>query len=394
MSFVDSSAIKAPSWSPENVWGDESKELGAGSEGISTLGPSKGYSFTDAWETGSDHGQQEDLGVTGISMGIEQPLVVDEEQEVFSTPDPNEFTQISLEGDSSQLFTDEPQQQQMDDFGDFGDENQAGDDDDFGDFGTFEDQESIQDFSEPPPILPVSSFIPSPMPFAILTIPVCQIASTSKHPLIPLDVSSTSSAHLYPQIQAILSQISPLPPDLFSTSAEEADPTSTLPTASSKALFKALSEPPNTPPLNWKRSRTRRSHLIALGIPVNLDELSTSTPLQTLVVSTKDVLPGGNGPMSAPATKNRSSLALQRIPTPTIDRGRCSQILDMKEEDIGELPLDGIQSLKKELEGLLGQAGELLTNRLEKREKLTADSATYDLMIQVCIHAYLSRLRS
>ena len=48
-------------------------------------------------------------------------------------------------------------------------------------------------------------------------------------------------------------------------------------------------------PPNWTRSRIRRQHLIALGIPVNLDEVlprANGKPLPTLQITTR--------PMSAP----------------------------------------------------------------------------------------------
>lgn len=56
-----------------------------------------------------------------------------------------------------------------------------------------------------------------------------------------------------------------------------------------------LKTPPPTKPPNWTRSRIRRQHLIALGIPVNLDEVlprANGKPLPTLEISTR--------PMSAP----------------------------------------------------------------------------------------------
>lgn len=56
-----------------------------------------------------------------------------------------------------------------------------------------------------------------------------------------------------------------------------------------------LKSPPPTKPPNWTRSRIRRQHLIALGIPVNLDEVLprvNGKPLPPLEISTR--------PMSAP----------------------------------------------------------------------------------------------
>jgi Domain of unknown function (DUF5102) len=73
-------------------------------------------------------------------------------------------------------------------------------------------------------------------------------------------------------------------------------------------------------PPNWTRSRIRRQHLIALGLPVNLDEVlprANGKPLPTLQINTR--------PMSAPpAPRNalshnnisRSSKANSRAGTP------------------------------------------------------------------------------
>ena len=63
-----------------------------------------------------------------------------------------------------------------------------------------------------------------------------------------------------------------------------------------------LQTPPPTKPPNWIRSRIRRQHLIALGIPVNLDEVlprTASKPLPMLEIHTR--------PMSAPPVHHHNS---------------------------------------------------------------------------------------
>ena len=40
-----------------------------------------------------------------------------------------------------------------------------------------------------------------------------------------------------------------------------------------RALLASLSSLPPLRPLDWKRSKIRREHLIALGVPVNLDDV-------------------------------------------------------------------------------------------------------------------------
>lgn len=187
-------------------------------------------------------------------------------------------------------------------------------------------------------------------------------------------------SHLQPQIQRALSQIYPIPSDLFT--AEEN--TSTLPTPSAKETFQSLSLPPSVPPLNWKRSRTRRYQLTSLGVPVNLEEFTTSAQMETLVLQT-NTRSASPQPLSAPIQlqSTKSNLSLQRVPTPTVDRDKAKRLLDLQEGDLSSLPLDELDTLKRDLEELVGHAGMVLTNRLEKREKLKADSGTYDIMIQV-----------
>jgi len=63
----------------------------------------------------------------------------------------------------------------------------------------------------------------------------------------------------------------------------------------SRDLYRMLVQSPSTKPPNWTRSRIRRQHLVALGIPVNLDEVlprANGKPLPTLQITTR--------PMSAP----------------------------------------------------------------------------------------------
>lgn len=44
-----------------------------------------------------------------------------------------------------------------------------------------------------------------------------------------------------------------------------------------RSLLSTVSSLPPLRPLDWRRSKVRREHLIALGVPVNLDDVS-STP--------------------------------------------------------------------------------------------------------------------
>jgi hypothetical protein len=75
-----------------------------------------------------------------------------------------------------------------------------------------------------------------------------------------------------------------------------------------------VQDPPPTKPPDWKRSRIRREHLIALGIPVNLDEMvphANGKPLPPLQISTR--------PMSAPPGPRHQTIA-------SVARGSASRV--------------------------------------------------------------------
>lgn len=114
----------------------------------------------------------------------------------------------------------------------------------------------------------------------------------------------------------------------------------------SKEVFQAY-VPVSTPqiqPVNWIRSRTRRQHLISLGIPINLDEVLPRTleKIPALQISTRpsSAPPGprksrpGSGVGSragSPEKKSRGALAngLRLGPQPVLDNAVISALLDL-----------------------------------------------------------------
>lgn len=84
------------------------------------------------------------------------------------------------------------------------------------------------------------------------------------------------------------------------------------------------SAPPMKPP-NWTRSRIRREHLIALGIPVNLDEVlpphaNGRSSLPPLHITTRPMsAPPGSRPFpnGSRTSSPHSSRANSRAPSPT-----------------------------------------------------------------------------
>lgn len=114
----------------------------------------------------------------------------------------------------------------------------------------------------------------------------------------------------------------------------------------SKEIFQAFA-PVSTPqiqPVNWIRSRTRRQHLISLGIPINLDEVLPRTleKIPALQISTRpsSAPPGprqprwGSGTGSragSPEKKSRGGATngLRLGPQPVLDNVVISALLDL-----------------------------------------------------------------
>lgn len=91
----------------------------------------------------------------------------------------------------------------------------------------------------------------------------------------------------------------------------------------SRELYSSLlNSPPLMEPISWVRSRIRQQHLIALGVPVNLDEIlpqANAKPLPPLHISTRPVsAPAGaaNGPTRSTPPSRSNSRAGTRSNTP------------------------------------------------------------------------------
>lgn len=116
----------------------------------------------------------------------------------------------------------------------------------------------------------------------------------------------------------------------------------------SRDLHKTLTQsPPPTKPPNWTRSRIRRQHLIALGIPVNLDEVlprANGKPLPPLQITTRPMSapPGPRNSFSqnAPPTSyhnSRAATPVSRQPTPPshfgpkpeLDNAKIGKLLEL-----------------------------------------------------------------
>jgi hypothetical protein len=207
----------------------------------------------------------------------------------------------------------------------------------------------------------------------------------------------------------------------------------------SRSLHALLTQRPpkmSSPP-TWTRSRIRRQHLIALGIPVNLDEVlpqSALKPLPVLHIQTQAAhhprplsAPPGPRPGEVPAGKGGTgstrgsragtpvgspivgpsrklpvpaSSALRLGPKPQLDRSKIADALAMtpgavyricgvsdpylthsSKDSLSLLPLAHLESHLATMRTLTASTSTLLTHLLQQREALQQDSETYNGLI-------------
>jgi len=177
-----------------------------------------------------------------------------------------------------------------------------------------------------------------------------------------------------------------------------------LMTPGSRELYNRLLQgtAPTKPP-NWTRSRIRRQHLIALGIPVNLDQVLPRTngkPLPTLNISTRPMSAppvqrnfiNNNGPATsnlAPTSRPGTPQAHSRPPAsasafgprPELDETKIAELLDLDSDTLPLLPLATLERYMAELRVQTANTSSLLTYLLQTRESLQQDSETYNKLI-------------
>ncbi|KPV76719.1 uncharacterized protein RHOBADRAFT_51720 [Rhodotorula graminis WP1] len=277
-----------------------------------------------------------------------------------------------------------------DDFDDFGSVGEAGDDD-FGDFGDAAPLDEAA-FDAPAPVAPPPAPTAAPAP-----------VSYSAYPPLRLDLSDTSRRAVAPQLRDFFAEAWPASLQAVNDDPERQveGPAQVLVTESSRNLFTTLSTVPPLKPLDWRRSRIRREHLISMGIPVNLDE-STEPKISALSLSASLHVPSrpssapplagsplpfrSSSPSSTPygamrASASRSRTA-QHSPVPTFDRARATELLALAEDDLTLLGLERLRAVSDELEKISVDASGALTHALMTREKEGQDKEVYNGMIQ------------
>ncbi|KAK7054252.1 hypothetical protein R3P38DRAFT_2856114 [Favolaschia claudopus] len=282
---------------------------------------------------------------------------------------------------------------QLDDFDDFGSPAEtappaATDDDDFGDFGDFGEEAAgggfaaSEDFDEIPQAGPSFQTFQTnwealhldPMPSP------ADLREQLDDILAPIwrgvDISQVTTKEGIREVEGI-GQI--------------------LMNPESRELYAMLVQsPPPTKPPNWTRSRTRRQHLIALGIPVNLDEVlppqANGKPMPPIHVTTQTrpmsappgphnhPVPGGSTPARS-GTPQPGGRAEQFGPKPEIDNAKIAELIALDSES---LAIQSISSLESHLAALRAQTtstSALLSHLLQTRDSLQQDSETYNKLI-------------
>ncbi|THH14388.1 hypothetical protein EW146_g5929 [Bondarzewia mesenterica] len=181
-------------------------------------------------------------------------------------------------------------------------------------------------------------------------------------------------------------------------------------TPESRSLYQALfpPTPPSAQPPNWTRSRIRRQHLIALGVPVNIDEFlpqAKSKPMPALHITTRPMSappgprqqPSNSGANSTSNSRNNSRVGtpvqppsrgapsvasqLGLGPKPQLDEQTISDLLELTEDNLSLLPLHHLEAHLTSLQAQTSKTSALLTYLLQTRDALQQDSETYNKLI-------------
>ncbi|KAM0787924.1 hypothetical protein ACM66B_006130 [Microbotryomycetes sp. NB124-2] len=297
-----------------------------------------------------------------------------------------------------------------DEFDDFGEAAQAGDgaDDEFGDFGDFDDVQQTgtdDDFG--------SGFVqPQPQPPPVSSL---QQSWTGYEPL-KFDLTNATRSSIADQLQDFFEGAYPMASVAVSDEPERQVEgiAQVLVSDELRNLLSSLSSMPALRPLDWRRSRVRRKHLVALGVPVNLDESFDAKPLASLVLppinpspamhqraaspsfagqrsaspaSATVVSPGNHPPSRSSTPFADRERARQASQAPPLNRQRADEVCAIAPDELLSYDLAKLVALSTELDEISKDASSVLTHALMAREKETSDAETYNEMIQDLVTA-------
>ncbi|KAK9356578.1 hypothetical protein V1523DRAFT_401515 [Lipomyces doorenjongii] len=277
------------------------------------------------------------------------------------------------------------------------------DDDDFGDFG----EAQASPVSETPPITPIIQH------------------RSPRRPQL-LDIDDFSSTDVLEAATAVIAD------DIFPTSrmiaatSEPYDPPAILKSPlqvsnRSASLWSNLREVPSPQPPEWRTSRIRRTYLVSLGVPVDLDQVLPAKKRQEkLVLSSRRSMQTSNGPLSArqsmqstrsaplpdevgsdPPTRPASvppppTSSLSRSgtpgPPPDFDADYTRQISRVSDVALKNMTAEELSAHMQELERVKIEASTVLAYWIDKRNSSAEDKTKYEGVIESSIE-YAQRLR-
>ncbi|KAK9248310.1 hypothetical protein V1506DRAFT_468630 [Lipomyces tetrasporus] len=281
--------------------------------------------------------------------------------------------------------------------------NDESDDDDFGDFGEVQSAP----VSEPSSVAPVRQESPP-------------------RRLQLLDMDDFSSTELLEAATAaIADDIFPASRMIAATS-DSYDPPAVLKSplqisSRSASLWSSLKEVPSPQPTEWRTSRIRRTYLVSLGVPVDLDQvLPTKHRQEKLVLSSRRSMPISNGPLSArpsmqstrsapllddtasdlpsrpasvpPPASGISSRSGTPGPPPEFDADYARQLSRVSEVALENMTADELSAHVQELERVKIEASTVLAYWIDQRNSSAEDKTKYEGVIESSIE-YAQRLR-
>ena len=161
-----------------------------------------------------------------------------------------------------------------------------------------------------------------------------------------------------------------------------------------RALYRALQvDSVPSAPLDWRRSYTRRQSLIALGVPINLDEVTQEVlpPLELHIPTpARPAAAGTDSPSATPQrvdTQKPETWGERRrrelnLVEPEVPMHRIDVLRQISEEDIKLKTQPELRELLREMDGLSTQLGEALQYYLTLRDAFASDGEIYNGMIR------------